>query len=232
MASEGSAAPQQRNRAPVQERALRTRRALLAAAEREFSERGYAATTAKTIAARAGAATGSFYQYFDSKDDVLRQIAGARHTLSVDSLSLEGAPLPADGSELIEAMRQRLRAVVQGVMHLHAADPGLHAVLSERRNADPTLDAMVSAGERLLVERIATLLGRFGHPEPAEPRASLEGDRLATAFVLFGAVEGAVHAHVLGRAVVDDARFERALVEALLRIALPVSPLPNPRRDP
>src|SRR5262245_28594061 len=65
-------------REPVQERALKTRAALLEAAEQEFAERGYAQTTAKSITARAGVATGSFYQYFADKDALLHELARAR----------------------------------------------------------------------------------------------------------------------------------------------------------
>jgi AcrR family transcriptional regulator len=135
-------------RTPTQERAVRTRAALLAAAQRDFSERGYAATTAKSIAERAGAATGSFYQYFADKDAALREIAVAR---------------------------------------------------------------LASVAERSLDDRIAALLERFGHV----------GDVEALAFVLFGMVEGAVHAHVLGGGMVPDDRFFAALVDALVRLALP-----------
>jgi len=38
---------------------------------------------------------------------------------------------------------------------------------------------------------------------------------------LLATLEGTVHAHVLGRPVIDDQRLTDALVEAMLRIALP-----------
>lgn len=193
------------SRVPSQSRAHETRAALVAAAEREFSKRGYAATTAKTIAERAKTATGSFYQYFESKDHVLREIAAKRQA-DVVARALEGL-----AASTANDPRALLRGVVDVVMAYHAADKGLHAVLTERRHADPELDSITTAGERSIVERIEGLLARW----------NFQGDRLATAFVLFGAVEGAVHAHVLGEPVVDDARFVAALVESLLRIALP-----------
>jgi AcrR family transcriptional regulator len=212
-----AAAP--KTRTPTQDRAVRTRGALLAAAEREFSTRGYAATTAKSIADRARAATGSFYQYFSSKDEVLREIAAARQAGVIEKAleRIEAAPvLATDARALLADVRQRMRAVIDALIAYHAADPGLHAVLTERRHADPELDAITTAGERQLVERTAALLERWGH----------RGDRLATAFVLFGALEGAIHAHVLGHQMVPDERFVDAMVEALIRIALPASPLP------
>ena len=207
--------PTARVRVPSQSRAIRTRQALLAAAERDFSERGYAATTAKTIALRADVATGSFYQYFASKDAVLRELAAQRLAgIAERSLALlESAP--PGGTVSIEQARTRMRAVVGLVMDAHRDDPGLHAVLTERRHADRELDAITSAGERHMVERIAALLERWG----------ATGDTLAKAFVLFGMIEGSVHAHVLGQSVVSGPRFVAALVDALLQVALPTTPL-------
>jgi len=100
-------------------------------------------------------------------------------------------------------------------MNAHRDDPGLHAVLTERRHADRELDAITGAGERHMVERIAALLERWG----------ATGDMLAKAFVLFGMIEGSVHAHVLGQSVVSGPRFVGALVDALLQVALPTTPL-------
>ncbi|MFO0636844.1 MAG: helix-turn-helix domain-containing protein [Nannocystaceae bacterium] len=64
-----------RVRVPSQDRAVQARAALLSAAAREFSQQGCAATTAETIARRAEVATGSFYQYFVSKDALLQELA-------------------------------------------------------------------------------------------------------------------------------------------------------------
>ncbi|HVK71981.1 MAG TPA: TetR/AcrR family transcriptional regulator [Kofleriaceae bacterium] len=206
-----------RTRVPSQGRAVRTRAALLAAAEREFSARGYAATTARSIAERARTATGSFYQYFTCKDEALREIASARQAGVVTrALAMLEAAMEhvGDRAELLRDVRRRMRTVVDVVMAYHADDPGLHAVITERRHADPELEALIAEGERQVVERIAGLLARWGHA----------GDPTPTAFVLFGTLEGAVHAHVLGKPVVDDVRFIDALVEAMIRIASPASP--------
>ena len=202
-------------RTPRQDRAVRTRAALLGAAAKEFSARGYAATTAKSIAARAGVATGSFYQYFTNKDAVLRELAASRAASTLTSTvgAVEAAadtPLPSDAN-VRGIVRALLRRVVIAVIDLHRNDPGLHAVLAERRHVDPELDALTTAQERALVERVTALLRRWEHP----------GDPAATAFVLFGMLEGTVHAHVLGQAHTDDASLIEALTDALLRVALP-----------
>jgi AcrR family transcriptional regulator len=63
---------------PTQERALIKRQSLINAAKREFSNNGFEEATAKTIAAVAAVATGTFYRYFDNKNEILRVIASTR----------------------------------------------------------------------------------------------------------------------------------------------------------
>lgn len=59
---------------PRTERGRRTRRALLDAAAIEFGENGFHAASISAITRRAGAALGSFYTYFDSKDAIFRAL--------------------------------------------------------------------------------------------------------------------------------------------------------------
>lgn len=199
-------------RQPRQERAYRTRHALIEAGEREFSERGYAATTSKSIAARAGVSVGTFYQYFVDKDALLREVAQTRRAgVAVKLAVLEIAPRAGDREALADQIAGHLRDVTAAVMDLHREDLGLHAVLTERRHVDRQLDRLTSSAESALVARIAALLERWGHHD----------DPLATAYVLFGMVEGSIHAHCLGAKLVDDDRFINALVHALVRLALP-----------
>ncbi len=198
-------------RVPQQPRAIRTRAKLLAAAQREFSERGHGGATARSIAQRAGVATGSFYQYFRDKDAALRELGAAR--LAQISREVLGhlEPQGADGSSERGQVRGRLRALVETLMAYHREDRGLHAVLTERRAHDPELDRLTTEGERALVGALAATLARWGH----------SGDHEATAFVLFGMVEAAVHAHCLGHPLVSDERLIDALLDALVHVALP-----------
>lgn len=198
-------------REPVQSRAHKTRAALLAAAERDFDERGYAQTTTKSIAERAGVAAGSFYQYFTDKDAVLRELARVRMDGLRSRLQTIGAPaidasLPIANSE--RAARRGLRELIDEVIQYHRLEPGLHAVLSERRNADAELDAMTRESEHTSVAGIEAMLQLFG----------FAGDRKATAFVIFGLIEGSVHSHVIGTRVVSDKRFIEALCNAVVAI--------------
>ena len=73
------------------------------------------------------------------------------------------------------------------------------------------LDRLTTEGERALIAAVQSMLDRWEHP----------GDREATAFILFSMVEGAIHAHCLGHALVSDERFVDTLIDALVKIALP-----------
>ena len=59
---------------PKTSRGRRTRRALLDAAAIEFGEHGFHLASISAITRRAGAALGSFYTYFDSKDAIFRAL--------------------------------------------------------------------------------------------------------------------------------------------------------------
>ena len=56
---------------PVQERALRTRAALLAATEELVTDRGIEAVTTTSVAAAAGCSVGSLYRYFADREALL-----------------------------------------------------------------------------------------------------------------------------------------------------------------
>jgi AcrR family transcriptional regulator len=202
-------------RIPVQARSVRTRSDLVEAARAEFSVRGYALSTAKSIAARARVGTGTFYHYFPDKDAVLREIVAQRiETLehSLSSNTLEGALTARSAPELLEELRRRLRQDIERWIEYHRSDLGLHAVVSERRLCDPALDAIMRTVEQRGIQRTAEALTRWGH----------RGDAEATAFMLFSLMDGAVHNHVLGQATLSDARFTDALTQAILQIGVPV----------
>jgi len=61
-------------RVPVTIRGEQTRRRLLEAAEEVFGEMGFRRASISEIVRRAGVAQGTFYLYFDSKEDIFRAL--------------------------------------------------------------------------------------------------------------------------------------------------------------
>ena len=79
------------------------RRAIIAAAEKLFDANGYAATTVDAVAAEAGIAKGSVYNYFSSKQDLFASVfaeAIAGDEADIETLVVE--PIPA--SEKLERL--------------------------------------------------------------------------------------------------------------------------------
>ena len=74
MTSERSVSATPGAKEPRTERGRRTLRAILDAASAEFGERGYHDTGITQITQRAGVALGTFYTYFDSKEEVFRAL--------------------------------------------------------------------------------------------------------------------------------------------------------------
>jgi len=175
--------------APKQQRAIRKRNAVLAAAFEEFSAHGFEPTTAKSIADRAGVATGTFYQYFDNKQDVLLEITRQRFEELQDHLQVPQARLeitpagPADDGTA--NIRELFREALGFLYDFHQQEAGLHDVLEYRRRVDPALAALMDEGEAVLMERVRAFVARY-------VRENVE----TTAFCLFSMAEGIVHRHV------------------------------------
>jgi len=100
------AIPQHADREPRTARGRRTQRALLDAAAVEFGEKGFHEGSISGITRRAGVALGSFYTYFESKDEIFRALvrdmsarvgkrAGEAIACTTDTLSGERAALKA-----------------------------------------------------------------------------------------------------------------------------------------
>lgn len=79
---------------PATARGEATRRKLLEAAEQEFGEKGFTKASVSSITQRAGVGQGTFYLYFPSKEDTLRELVRhmgreLRHALAQATAGLE-----------------------------------------------------------------------------------------------------------------------------------------------
>ncbi|BCK56174.1 TetR/AcrR family transcriptional regulator [Nocardia wallacei] len=142
---------------PMRADAVRTRKALVAAAAAVFAESGVDATTAE-VAARAGIGKGTVFRHFPTKDDLLAAIVAA----AVDELVADGERLAAH-DDAAAALREFLYASAA----LNARNRALVDAL-DRADADrnPKIQAQV---ERLVAtaEQLAARARRAGavHPD-------------------------------------------------------------------
>ncbi|ADQ14325.1 TetR/AcrR family transcriptional regulator [Halanaerobium hydrogeniformans] len=60
-------------------KSLKRRNTILREAEKLFIEEGFEKATVKEIAERAGVAKGTFYYYFDTKEDIINALLGKRY---------------------------------------------------------------------------------------------------------------------------------------------------------
>ena len=110
-------------RQPRTERGRRTRDRLLQAAEYEFGEKGFHEASISGITRRAGVALGSFYTYFESKEEVFRALVGymSRRVRAWIGERISGA------TDRLSAERMGLQAYLEFVRE----HPGLYRIVSE-----------------------------------------------------------------------------------------------------
>lgn len=178
---------------PTQARAKRKREALIIAATECFAGCGYDNTTAKTIASAASVATGTFYQYFDNKEDMLRviaqqrmedlyrQVPSAKEFFVLSERTHKGKPEAGTTQEIFHH-------VLELIYTFHEQAPQLHQVLEQRKELDPELEQILAQGETLLQARVLQFVQSFNIKTTD-----------AVAFNLFAMSEGLVHRHVFGK---------------------------------
>jgi TetR/AcrR family fatty acid metabolism transcriptional regulator len=158
---------------------------LVSAAAAVFAERGLAAATISDIVAAAGVAQGTFYLYFDSKDDVVlavaerfgdRMLAGieqavaASHDSAVSKLLalrdvLGDAAALRSATDLVVSLHDPKNAAIHDRLTEHLA-PRLVAVGGLR---SVELSQVPQPGLPAALEAATTLaLRALGHAEPAQ----------------------------------------------------------------
>jgi AcrR family transcriptional regulator len=108
-----------------------TRRKILDAARREIGKRGFAESSISSITAAAGVGQGTFYLYFRSKEEVMRELVQhmgrslRRHLTE----AIEGA------ADRIEAERRGLRAYLE----FARKNPAIYRIVEESQFVDPAI---------------------------------------------------------------------------------------------
>ncbi|MFT5356121.1 MAG: AcrR family transcriptional regulator [Polyangiales bacterium] len=112
-------------RAPKQARSQDTVDAILVGSAQLLRDDGYVGLTTRSIAERAGVSVGSLYQYFDSKEAIIRALGAARR------------------AQVEQTLREAL-AEFEDIPFAELA-PRLIKVLLRAKQTDPLLEARLSA---------------------------------------------------------------------------------------
>jgi AcrR family transcriptional regulator len=128
----------------------RTRARLLDAAKEIFEEHGFLSARISDIAERAELSHGSFYHYFDSKEQVFREVATA-----VDERL--GAPLGevvlAPSSKL--SPRERLREALRMHFENYQAEARIIGLIEQVSRYDEHIDELMRTRHRVYSEQVA-----------------------------------------------------------------------------
>jgi AcrR family transcriptional regulator len=157
---------------PRSPKGLRTRARLLEAAKEVFEEVGFLEARISDIAERAGLSHGSFYHYFESKEEVFREVATAvdeQLSAPMQSVILDPGSHATPQARIQEALRRHLEsyrkeARIMGVIEqVSRYDPHVNAVRVDRHReyskevadsirqlqqhglADPSLDPTIAS---------------------------------------------------------------------------------------
>ena len=179
--------------APPTARGQRTRAGLVHSAARVFERDGFLDARITDIAAEAGVATGTFYTYFDSKEEIFREVVDEL----IDELYQQSHVGDLAGSDPIARIATANRLYVEAFAR-HAA---LYSVVVQVASFNPELRRRRQASRKAFIERAARGLRSLQTSGAADQ--SLDPD--LTAAMLCGMVENFAEVrHLLGQRFDDD----------------------------
>jgi AcrR family transcriptional regulator len=140
---------------PVTARGARTRAALVKAARSLFEKQGFLDTNVGDIARRARVAHGTFYTYFNSKEEIFSEVV---EVLQVDmqKMAAEEPPVTADGS-----ISERIERANRGYIRAYETNARMMAVLEQVATFNPRLAQMRRSSRTFWNQRNSEAIRRW-----------------------------------------------------------------------
>jgi len=155
VAGPGSALADEPRPAPLSRKGMRTRARLVDAAKKVFERDGFLEARIVDIAETAQIAPGSFYHYFDSKQQIFREVARAqeeRLTAPPD----DPASGPGDATPW-----ERIRRANRLYLQRYRDEAAIMGVIEQVSRYDPQVNAARMATMKHLVERAERAIRRL-----------------------------------------------------------------------
>jgi AcrR family transcriptional regulator len=149
---------------PRSRKGVRTRARLVQAAKEVFEEDGFLEARISDIAEHAGLSHGSFYHYFDSKEQVFREVAEAMDERLSEPL---GSVIHASGSS--ETPRERLRKALRSHLERYREEARIMGVIEQVSRYDEHVRAVRFARHKAYSADIADSIRRLQRRDMADP---------------------------------------------------------------
>lgn len=194
-----------------QERARRSYLALIDAATELFSTQAYDDVGTPEIAQRAKVSTGTFYRYFDDKQEIYLEIVRRTFAQAYTDTIEELTPAKFVGLARHETISQTITVLFGHVLER----PRLSLSFTEMALRDRAVAELRSAFDQLAISRLTTLISTI-------VSRKVVPDPEATAFVLYGSAMQCAYGLVDPKGpLVDPERAKRALTDFVERTLFP-----------
>ncbi len=165
---------------PRSRKGVATRARLVEAGQAVFAEVGFLEARISDIATRAGLSHGSFYHYFDSKEQLFREVAEAQ-----EALLTAPTPGPDEGDDAPRSELDRLRRANRSYLERYRDNGRIMGVIEEVSRYDPSVNEGRMQRQKHFAERAERAIRRLQASGAADPDVDAE-----IAAVALGAMVG------------------------------------------
>ena len=198
-------------RVPKQNRSIKTKRKIMEAAKKLFSDKGYYNTNSKEISDMAEVSIGSFYSYFKDKRELFLEIVIdiGKEIKRFMEHELNDKALHKNKSNAREVIYKQVKKVFDA----HNISPKFHREVSIMKYFDPDVRKIMEEQEEKEIKIILNLLTKFKNITRVK-------DLESAAVLIFYSIENVTHATKFHEIKIDEERIINEFTDMLIRYLL------------